>query len=162
MSNPRSTAAGDLQTQIQRLYSSQGQFDVNPMSLDDMNESSRRLLVGDRNRALTQTGSLASGRAASLGLNNPFSFAQRAEGQVFNQYAGALQGIGGSNIDRAFNQLFQSKNAKFGRLAQLLGLQQGNIGNLSSGAWNETVGPLLGAGIGAGGAVLGGYYAGKK
>lgn len=160
MGNPQAQAASNLQSQISRLMGDQS-FNVTPMSLAEMNEITRRQLIGDRSRALSQAGGLNTARGYSLGLTNPFGLAQRAEASVYDKYAGALQGITGSNIDRAYQQLFQSRNARFGRLAQLLGLQAGNIGNMSSGLWNETLGPLLGAGIGAFGSIYGGSLAGK-
>jgi hypothetical protein len=138
------------------------QYDVNPMSLGQMGEYTRNELIGDRRRSLAMAGGLGTARGYSLGLNNPFASGRRAESDVYGQYSGALQSATGSNIDRAFGQLFQSKGAKFGRLAQLLGLQGQNIGNLSTGDWNEIVGPLLGGLIGAGGSIYGGHLAGRS
>lgn len=141
--NPRANAANDLSSQIGKLYGDRS-FDVNPMSFSEMNRLTEGILLGGRNRSLSQAGGLNTARGLSLGVTNPFSLARRAEAGVYDSFAGALSGNAGSNIDRAFGQLFQSKNAKFGRLAQLLGLQSGNIGNMSSGSWNEIIGPLLG------------------
>ena len=162
MGNPRSGAAGDLNSRINELLSgNQSQYETQPMSLAQMNDVVRNQLIGDRNRSLSQAGGLASARGYSMGLSNPFSLAQRAEAGVYNSYAPALQNVLGSNLDRSFNQQFQSRNANFSRLAQLLGLQAGNLQNMSTGAWNETIGPLLGSAIGAGGSIYGGYLGGK-
>lgn len=154
MSNPQADAAKALQSQLQRQqYDTR--YNTTPMSYDAMNAIMTRGLIGDRNRALSQAGSLNTARGYSQGYGNPFSLARRAEAQTYDQYAGALGGVMGGNIDRSFNQRFQSNQANWGRLASILGMQQGNIGNLSRGWWNETVGPLLGSAIGAGGQIVG-------
>lgn len=154
--NPRSEAASALQSQLDALMNDR-RFDISPMSLREMNDIVTKQLIGDRNRALSLSSGLGTARGRSLGLNNPYTLANRMESQIFDRYAGALGGVAAGNIDRSFNQLFQSKGAGWSRLAALLGLKQGNIGNLSQGAWNETWGPIVGGLLEAGGKVGGGF-----
>lgn len=159
MGNPRADEASSLNSQLQHYQYGNGGYPT-PLSLSRMNEITNMQLLGDRNRALSQAGSLGAARGYSLGLNNPFAYSRRAESDIYNQYAGAFSNSLGANIDRSFGQGLASAQARWARLSGLLGMRQANISNLSGGFWNDTAGPLLGAGIGAFGSIYGGKLAG--
>jgi hypothetical protein len=107
------------------------------------------------NRDIAGAGQQGASRGYSMGLTNPFAFAQHAE----NRARGALGDLEG---DRA-RQMMQNPLTSFqagsqatqfntGLLLQLLGMKGGNIGNYSGGILPGVVG-----GLGAiGGAILGG------
>jgi hypothetical protein len=107
--------AGELQSGIDKYY---GQ------SLSNLSQ--------DRNQAVSQAGSLASGRGYSMGLNNPFAYAQRAEQGTYGQYGGAMGDLLGRRAQsmsqaplQAFGTQLSANQANSDLLTQLLSIRQG-------------------------------------
>jgi len=146
-------------------------FRTNPLNANTLNSLTNQYFGrGEQNLRselgsnISQAGQLASGRGYSLGLSNPFAYAQHAENQARgafgDQYgrleAQRLQSLLG-NQTTAFNSSLQSNQANFAKLLQLLQFKGGVVGQREGNIVQEQVLPGLISGIGTiGGAVIGG------
>jgi len=138
--NQRENSLGGLESYINSLIHG----GLSPM-VNNLYDVSGRNLTQQQNRAVAQAGQLGAGRGYSMGFTNPFAYAQRAENDVYGQFA------------PQFGQLEQGRaGAQISSLMQLLGLQSGIAGQRSEGA----LGGLIG-GLGElGGAIIPGLMAG--